>query len=133
LKELYLRLRSLKKSDWIVIGLIGVLLLILAIPTGQGKDNIFADNDSANAAYDNIYASELEARLVNILSQMEGVGEVSVMITADESDSAKITGVVVVAEGGGDPNVAVQISDAVMTLFKVEAHRIKVIKMSLGG
>lgn len=132
MKELYLKLKSLKKSDWIVIGLIGILILILAIPTEQGKDNIITDSDSINVSYDNIYASELESRLMNILSQMEGVGDVSVMITA-EDDGYGITGVVVVAQGAGESGVAVQISEAVMTLFKVEAHRIKVIKMSSGG
>jgi stage III sporulation protein AG len=121
------------------MGLIGVLLLILAIPTDDSaptdsgaEDVSISENSSVSASDNNIYASELESRLINILSHIDGVGEVSVMITA-EADDSQITGIVVVAEGGGDPNVAVLISEAVMTLFKVEAHRIKVIKMSSGG
>lgn len=41
-----------------------------------------------------------------------------------------IKGVVVVAEGGENPTVVSEISDAVMALFPVDAHRIKVVKMS---
>lgn len=41
----------------------------------------------------------------------------------------EIRGVLVVAEGGGDPVVVQQIQEAVMALFRVEAHKIKVMKM----
>ena len=42
----------------------------------------------------------------------------------------KVEGVLVVAEGGDDPRVIADISDTVMALFRVEAHKIKVVKMS---
>ena len=42
----------------------------------------------------------------------------------------KVEGVFVVAEGGDDPKVISDISDTVMALFRVEAHKIKVVKMS---
>ena len=42
----------------------------------------------------------------------------------------KVEGVLVVAEGGDDPRVISDISDTVMALFRVEAHKIKVVKMS---
>ena len=35
-----------------------------------------------------------------------------------------------VAEGGDSPRIVSDISDAVKALFQVEAHRIKVVKMS---
>lgn len=41
-----------------------------------------------------------------------------------------VEGVLVVAEGGGNPAVVSNISDTVKALFKVEAHKIKVVKMS---
>lgn len=41
----------------------------------------------------------------------------------------EIRGVLVVAQGGGDPVVVQQIQEAVMALFRVEAHKIKVMKM----
>lgn len=41
-----------------------------------------------------------------------------------------VEGVLVVAEGGGDSQVAKNISDAVLALFPVEVHKIKVVKMN---
>lgn len=41
-----------------------------------------------------------------------------------------VEGVLVVAEGGGDSKVAKNISDAVLALFPVELHKIKVVKMN---
>lgn len=41
-----------------------------------------------------------------------------------------IEGVVVVAEGGGNSKTISQISETIQALFPVEAHRIKVVKMS---
>lgn len=41
----------------------------------------------------------------------------------------KVRGVVIVAEGGGNPVIVKEIQEAVMALFDVEAHRIKVMKM----
>ena len=41
----------------------------------------------------------------------------------------EIRGVLVVAQGGGDPVAVQQIQEAVMALFRVEAHKIKVMKM----
>ncbi len=42
----------------------------------------------------------------------------------------KVEGVLVVAEGGGNAKVAKNISDAVLALFPVEIHKIKVVKMN---
>lgn len=44
-----------------------------------------------------------------------------------------IEGVVVVAEGGGNPAVVTDISKAAMALFPIEAHKIIVVKMSDKG
>ena len=40
-----------------------------------------------------------------------------------------ITGVLIAAQGADDPVTVREIQQAVMALFQVEAHRIKVIKM----
>ena len=44
-----------------------------------------------------------------------------------------IEGIVVVAEGGANATVATNISNAVMALFPIEAHKIIVVKMSSKG
>ena len=188
--------QQMKKSDWVAIALTGVLVLIVAIPIEKSEEQK-QSVDEKNTGYSETasavekgadtggdgYAAELETRLENILSQMEGVGKVDVMITLSdtgesvvekdredsyssvtETDSdggnratteheesyktvyvengsetypyiekeglPSIKGVVIVAEGGENPTVVSEISDAVMALFPVEAHRIKVVKMS---
>lgn len=42
----------------------------------------------------------------------------------------KVEGVIVIAKGGDDPVVIKNISEAIMALFKVEAHKIKIMKMN---
>lgn len=44
--------------------------------------------------------------------------------------SPKIAGVLVLAQGGDDPVVEKNITDAVMALFGLDAHKIKVMKMN---
>lgn len=193
-----------EKSDWAVLALVGILLLVIAMPSGEKA------NDSGTIAGANIegenggqqgsgtgsggagsrvrdmeqeeYVEYLEEKLARVLSQMDGVGEVEVMITVSdagesvvekdetaestvtsendsgggtrtvtESSSENVTiyvetkdgtypyiqkeklptveGVVVVAEGGGNPTVVSEISESVKALLKVEAHRIRVVKM----
>ena len=127
--------------------------------------------------------SNLEERLEEILSAVQGVGRVKVMITLSSSgekivekdiplernsivendstggnrstnemysqeetvystnsngdkvpyvikeNSARVEGVSVVAEGGGDADVQKNISDVIQALFGIEAHKIKVVKM----
>lgn len=46
-------------------------------------------------------------------------------------ESPRVKGVVVVAEGGDNPGVVSAISNAVMSLFDIEAHRVIVVKMSV--
>ncbi len=46
-----------------------------------------------------------------------------------EQQAPEIDGVLVVAQGGADASVAKEITEAVMALFGVEAHKIKVMKM----
>ena len=46
-----------------------------------------------------------------------------------EQKSPQITGVLVIAQGGGNALVKQEITEAVMALFGVEAHKIKVMRM----
>ena len=59
----------------------------------------------------------------------EGSGEGGAPFVSREAMPG-VEGVLVVAEGGGDPKTAKNISDAVLALFPVELHKIKVVKMN---
>lgn len=185
--------RKFKKTDWAVLALAGVLLMILAMPTGgrEPKKELApvaetreeGGREETKNGQEDDYISLLEKRLEEVLSQMEGVGKAAVMITAadngtnvvekdivetsvatTENDSGggsraikeqrkegatiyvengqektpyvqketlpAIEGIVVVAEGGGDIKIVSDISETIQALFPIEAHRIKVVKMS---
>lgn len=101
------------KNHLLVFLLIGILLMVIAIPTGE---NQIRDEEN----------TELEKRLEAILEGMEGVGNVNVMITLQEDDA--VEGVAIVAEGGDNAVTVRNITEVVQALFHVDSHKIKVIK-----
>ena len=98
-----------RKDNFIVLILMGILLVIIALPTGggpqkaesggaqSGNSDILSfpgtDTDSGNEGGDMSgdngseasYAAYLEERLTRLLSRMDGVGRVEVMITLKSS------------------------------------------------
>lgn len=178
--------KKLKRSDWLILVLAGILILIIALPTDtkekkqaeEAKENISKENNTIEASKD-----EIERKLEDILEKIDGAGDVKVMITyqdsgtqvvekdkntsensLEESDSTggvrstkeqqlqestvyeeadagntpfvskellpKVEGILIVASGGDNQKVKQNISEAVLALFQVEAHRIKIVKMS---
>ena len=178
--------KKLKRSDWLILVLAGILILIIALPTDtkekkqaeKSKENISKENNTMEASKD-----EIERKLEDILEKIDGAGDVKVMITyqdsgtqvvekdkntsensLEESDSTggirstkeqqlqestvyeeadagntpfvskellpKGEGILIVASGGDNQKVKQNISEAVLALFQVEAHRIKIVKMS---
>ena len=106
-------------KNHLLIGLlVGILLLIIAIPTGEMKTK-------------NDHNTDLEQRLVSILEGMEGVGKVKVMITFTNDET--VEGVAIVAEGGGNSVVVCNITEVVEALFSVETHKMKVIRGNLSN
>ena len=114
-----LKIRNMKKEDYIVLVLIGVLLLIISLPTDREKEekgniSIFEEEnrqeggnttktvnsteenaektkEEAEKLYNNTcydletYVENLEKRVEEILSGMEGAGKVQVMITVSDT------------------------------------------------
>lgn len=178
--------KKLKRSDWLILVLAGILILIIALPTDtkekkqaeEAKENISKENNTMEASKD-----EIERKLEDILEKIDGAEDVKVMITyqdsgtqvvekdkntsensLEESDSTggvrstkeqqlqestvyeeadagntpfvskellpKVEGILIVASGGDNQKVKQNISEAVLALFQVEAHRIKIVKMS---
>lgn len=120
-----------KGNKYVVYILLGALVLVLLIPTGA-KDSLAVDEAESSVDI------TLEQQLENVLSAMEGVGEVEVMITTEDSENTlfgstesgqRVTGVVVVAEGASSAAVNARISEAVKALFSIDAHKISIVKM----
>lgn len=100
-----------RRDNFLILVLTGILLVIIALPTkkeeqkdsnidGIGKSALEADmadteksreetagtaDGAAGAGTDELYASQLEERLTQALTRVEGVGEVRVMITLKSS------------------------------------------------
>lgn len=148
------------KQQWLALLLLGLLLLVMAIPTKKQAEKTQDTSGTAQSAergsYRNSYGdpygesgtssqvltekAALEAQLEDLLLRVEGIGEVRVMLMLkDTSDSitsfstqdapVSVQGVLIAAQGGDDPVVVRNIQEAVMALFQVEAHKIKVMKM----
>lgn len=106
-----------KKSSWMIMLLIGILLVVIAIPTNTG---------SANSSFDYQDKTNMEQRLESLLLQMKGVGEVHAMITYQ--DEEKVEGIVIIAQGGGNAVIVRNITEVVQALFDVDSHKIRVIE-----
>ena len=104
---------KINKNHLVLFLLVGILLIVIAIPTDSGEIQTAA-------------GTSLENRLEKVLGQMSGVGEVSVMITYREDEN--VEGVAIVAEGGDNAVVVRNITEIVQALFNVDSHKIKVIK-----
>lgn len=122
-----------KGNKYLIYVLVGVLILVVLLPA-----NSVSDTKERIAIQETNADEDLEGQLKRVLSAMEGVGNVEVMITREtsqtglfgnESDSRKVSGVVVVAQGAGNAAVNARISEVVKALFSVDAHKISIVKM----
>lgn len=178
---------SSKKETLPVLLLIGILLLVLAVPSGISSDftqtveqttlESQAEYRPQNQAQE--WIEYHERKLQQALSAVSGVGNTKVLITVKSDgqsliekdveeeellsaaqDSAnetqkkrsestvyeknnsgteqpfvtetllpEISGVLIIAQGGGDAKIQNEITEAAMALFGVDAHKIKVMKM----
>lgn len=136
-------LKNLSKQQWMILVLLGLLLVVIALPTAEdvvSESAVFTDTKKVQADESAVRSSDLELQLEQVLSRTEGVGAVQVMLNmsqdensfsslSDASGQQKIQGALIVAEGGDDPVTVRKIQEAVMALFQIEAHKIKVMKM----
>lgn len=81
------------KNRWIVMLLVGVLLLVLAIPTKEYTEKTeysgLETEQEGKKDGSKEYERKVEQRLEQVLREVEGVGEVNVMVTF-QSSSEKV-------------------------------------------
>ena len=93
--------------------------------------------DNSTQSTDEIQSS-LERRLQNIPENVEGVGEVKVMLMTEEqqgiyrSGETEVRGVLIAAEGASDPEVGQNSQQTALALFQMEANKLKIMKMKGG-
>ena len=81
-------IRKIKKDKWLIILLVGLLLVVIAMPVSDIKSDQTQDEQQvqkAENALEDTYTDALETRLENALAKVEGVGNVKVMITLASS------------------------------------------------
>ena len=147
-----------RQDNLIVMVLAGILLAVIALPTKEKENkegerqtmlqleseisavNYEVPEESAEKKEDTLdYVSKLERKLEELLSKIEGAGEVHVMISLQESEEfvvekdtiiktiyPKVEGVAVIAEGAGTGRVTQHIIEVVQVLFDLELHKVKV-------
>ena len=132
--EFVSRLSEMNPAKWGILLLIGVLLAVAAMPVSSKQQK----KNTAGEQSEDMQKSVLEEKLEAFLENTEGVGKVQVILMTDEkkdrqsfynSETIQVTGVLISAEGGGNPVVVQNIQEAVMALFQVDAHRIRIMKM----
>lgn len=76
-----------KKNQWLIILLVGILLVVIALPTSNDKETekTTASETEVTEIYTDDYADKMERKVAKILQNIEGVGNVKVMITLKES------------------------------------------------
>ena len=160
-------IKKRNKSDFVVLILLGVMVMIVAMPTGAKQSQKETQTQEQKEQQLQTEDSYMVQQLKELLEHMDGVGKTRVMLTfsdegTDQLDKnvtkdgnkkeettvvydtgdtrqpyvicrqmPKIEGVVVVAQGGGNAKTVTEISNAVMSLFPVEAHKVVVVKMSV--
>ena len=142
LKSEKINIRSLLKKmgwqQWAALLILGLLLAVLSLPTAKEEPKDTQASFWESGEEQETLGSDLEKKLESILEKVEGVGRVQVLLmTGQEKDAmgfdtgegTKVTGVLIAAVGA-DNSVTVQnIQQAVMALFQIDAHKIKVMKM----
>lgn len=88
--------RKLPKDGMLILFLAGILLYVISLPASNNNTRYqnksskeeaqTANTEAASAQEETEYCEKLEQRLEAFLSQVEGVGEVSVLIYTDSSD-----------------------------------------------
>lgn len=83
---------SKKKDSWLILLLTGILLVVIALPVTEKRETQTAEMEEQETQTDGkmdeismAYARQMEKRLEEVLVQVKGVGDVSVMITLASS------------------------------------------------
>ena len=111
-----------KKSNTVIYILlaVGILMLVFANSAKQSVPYVKTENVAEK--------SSLNRETEKILSEIEGVGEVSVMmaLSSIKEEEGSIKSVLVVADGGNNPVAREKIVRALKVALGVDAHKIEV-------
>lgn len=126
------------RNKWLILILGGLLLIVISLPASSKKESSESRTVLLEKENVELEKTQLETKLEVLLKTVEGVGNAEVMLMTGDTEETgfyvssapmKVTGVLIAAEGADDYTVVRNIQEAVMALFQVDAHKIKVMKM----
>lgn len=115
------------KSKDIIIKLITIAVIAAVLLVAF--DVLTQDRDSRRQIIDEDGGSEMT--LSEILTDIDGVGAVDVMIRQGEDNA--ISGVIITAEGAGNPVIRDNITRAVAAVYNIPASNVVVFEKRNGG
>lgn len=115
------------KSKDIIIKLITIAVIAAVLLVAF--DVLTQDRDSRRQIIDEDGGSEMT--LSEILTDIDGVGAVDVMIRQGEDNA--VSGVIITAEGAGDPVIRDNITRAVAAVYNIPASNVVVFEKRNGG
>lgn len=135
--EFFSKLKSVRHIELMAIGLVVVLALTVYFSCASCADEQTTNAVPANADY----CTAMQIRLENVVSQIDGVGNASIVINWDksvpssafassQSENPKATGAVIVCDGGNSTKVKLDVTYAVSTLLGLSIENIIVYKKS---
>ena len=124
--EVFNKLKKVKNIEFIAcVFILAIALLLYSVISKAAIGSSNTDDVGAVQTQ-----TELEIRLEKILEQIDGAGEVRVMVTyaseVTSLDDNTVTGVVVVASGANDIGVRLNLLQAVQTALKIDARYVDV-------
>ena len=138
IKELLKSSKGIKAA--FIVGIVLILFIAFGgVFTGNSRKETAKQINTADRFAE--YETRLEQRLTDILSKIEGVGNVRVMVTLDTSGETEygrnadmllsvkapeVRGVIVVCDGGDSVGVKSKVYDAVSGVFGINSLRISV-------
>ena len=129
--------KEFSKKDVAICAVVIIAMFSVGVYINKNKDTYAYKNTPDAPSPSTDVSTELEVRLENILSKINGVGKVDVMITYDaepvsaESSAAtsKPLGAIVIAEGADNLEVRIKIQQSVQTVLGIEARQVKIFEM----
>ena len=139
IRELFRSEKSIK-----IILIAGAAIILIIALSGLSSDSTTADEDSLfDYSRQSEYEKALEEKLGGILAEIDGIGNIKIMITLDSSEQSmfesgenepvcvktpSVRGVIVVCDGGDNILIKEKVISAVSGAFGISTTHISVIK-----
>lgn len=114
---LFQKLKNIKHIEIIIAVIFAVIILLIYLSSISSTKSLTSTSKNQ---------TQLEARLSSILEDLEGVGNVSVMINYYDEEQTS-AGVVVVASGADNLKVRLEILKAVETVLNLPTTNIEIL------